>query len=246
MAPSSITSSQVLPAFFNRNSFKSVPPNSVHLYNKALVSVDRGQLVIDTDYFEKINQFSRPLSFKVNKNPEINTFKNWGVFKDITLPINSAIISDQYLLKKDRSWKNNLFEIIKNLLPKRLETTFQLTLILNAERMDSEAVKQRFLQINKFINSLNSGYVVELGLIRAYIGDKHDRLILTNYYRCISGNSFDYFNSSNLKVDTYLDIFPLNSESGVTYFNELETFKNLLQNSKEDDLFGFCENRLLL
>jgi hypothetical protein len=228
----------------------SSEPNSVHLYEKCITNKLKGHFVADS---ENINYLSENLTFRLEKGDiEKTTFLGWTkTFKLIDLPINSAVICDNYILHNHNKWRNNLFSILRNLFPKSLEVDFHLTIISEQKGLISNAnntIKPLFDEIRDFIVKLDLSYSVKFSLIATNGNAFHDRHIFTNYTRITPGTSFDEFYDSRNRPNknTYVDVKCLNSEKGGTsYFKEIQQFKDIFQKANKNEVYGEKANRLL-
>lgn len=227
----------------------STPFNSLHLYSDlhaVLLKSQLGFCIFTNDtWMNLLHYLSVKLIYKVDKNNDLNQFQGWNLLKEINLPINAAIIADNYILDKPENYKFNIFEIIKNLLPEKLEyLDFDLTIITKRDLVQP-AVK--FSKINDFIISLKKKYNVKLTIYCTPLDKPHDRLIITNYYFLQSGHSLDYFNNNGFILKgTTIIIVGLNADSNNIHTLLLEDFSRITSKGKLDfDMFGYGQNRLL-
>lgn len=229
-------------------------PNSLHLYDNGILNQQLGYFKAgkSVECFKKI---AKNFTYRIDKNQDTNTFKGWSqLFHELNLPINSAVICDNFMIKNYNNWKQNLFEIIKAILPKKLEIEFHLTLIssqVGELNTANGTIKPIFDKVQNFIEKLrcNYAYSINLNLIATNGKQFHDRHIFTNYYRITSGTSFDslYNSKGKINADTYLEVKSLNSEKGGTsYFQEITPFKKILAKAQEIEVYGENKvNRLL-
>jgi hypothetical protein len=163
---------------------------------------------ITSNYIKQVQDLSYQKKYFVapNHNQE-NMFQGWDFLSKMNFPINSAIISDNFLLDKSDTYKYNVFQIIKNLLPKSLGCDFHLTFLIK-EGFYNEV--SRINHISNFISELERPYAIKLSIYLTPANEPHDRDIITNYYWIHSGHSLDYFNSNgNLNRTTHLDFIGL-------------------------------------
>ena len=167
-------------------------------------------------YFLNLNRclpFSQLLfmhtDFIVKKTISKSDLKTWDDLSKVIHPVNSLIITDNYVLKSVEDIASNLIPILNALLPKKLSmTSFQLLIV--TQSMEEQLLQSRYSYVEDLIQSrLNRPYVIEFSLATACIGENHDRYLFTNYFMIRSGNSFNYFNrNGKAKFDTYLNVFP--------------------------------------
>lgn len=225
---------------------KQINPLAIHCYKDASIWADRGIFVKDKENWKNgIKQLSHVNSYKVHRNEKMNNFSDWRFLKNMELPINAAVIADNYILKKKELFENNLGAIIENLLPdKLLDTVFHLS-ILTARDIQSPAIKLK--RIIDYINALSKPYKVEVSLHLSSLNEPHDRDIITNYYRLHSGHSLDYYDrNGNISKSTSLDLFALNGAKDNPHQLILNEYKGIVKHAKQGfDLFGSGKNRLL-
>jgi|GEM_PF-6404464 len=222
--------------------------SSVHLYEGGIASSNKGYLNLNTTIKDKMLVFSRSIDFKVDQNPTNNTFTGWEFLKKIELPINAAVIVDNYIIANFEKWEHNLFEILRNLIPHELNNTFHLTLFSSSYGKDPSYIEMKLKKITTFINNLNRPFNIETNLYIVGNHKNHDRQIFSNYYRLVCGRSFDFYNNQGIiNAGTYLNYFPLNSEVNLSYFNELESFRLIAKDPAYQSFFGSkVMNRLLI
>lgn len=236
---------------FSENEFINVPNDAASLFllnkyqiNKLIqlgffatkttnnVTTDVKKLAINTMYY-------------VNTNVKENTFPGWSFLKPLNEPLNAAIIADNYLLDKPASYTNNIFEIIKSILPDNLDIDFHLTLIVKRDLANGQV---KFESIKTFINSLNKHYKVNLSIYLTSTHEPHDRDIITNYYWIHSGHGFDYFNErGNITHNTHLNyraILSDDNNQNFTIVKKMLAYFKRLTNTAPDFTSEIFTNRL--
>ena len=204
---------------------------------------EKGVFLNDIEtWSELILPISNRITRTISQNNHLNNFEGWNILSEIGLPINAAVISDRYFLRKPRAYNSNIYKILEYLIPSNLSVPFHLTIITSFEKAFREQLciqqlssyfDDRFIE-NELTFSLFSFSVNEL---------PHDRHILTNYYRIQSGHSFDYFNENgNINRDSTFDILPLNSESQDNYLTILKILRNIVHD--RNPVIGDGVNRL--
>ncbi len=145
---------------------------------------------------------------QVKTNKMRSDIHSWSDIKRLAHPINSLILTDNYILKDKTDIASNLIPLLDSLLPDKLDNCkFQLMII--TQLTEELMFTGRYSEILQQINSLNRKYAIELSLISCLVGSIHDRRIFTNYCMFESNNSFTYFNiKGNVKKNTTLHAFP--------------------------------------
>lgn len=143
-----------------------------------------------------------------------DTLSSWNDLKFLSeFPNNSIVVIDKYILSDNSNnrLKDNLFPLLKTLLPDKLETPLFLTIIsgdiLTSNKGASviERTKKVYGLIHSYlaqfknlkvdltiVNNDNSFYPRGLEL--------HDRVIYTNYYYLMSSKGWDIFNKKERKL----------------------------------------------
>lgn len=206
--------------------WKQVPFGSVHCYYKSLLNKPHNLLICNFDNWkDQIATISSAKSYQVSSVGRNNTFPGWSFLKTLNLPCDAAIIFDRYILKNSSDLENNLFAILSNLIPDKIQSEFQLTIM--AKKSECQDFTKAKNKIEAFLKK-NYDTKVKVGFVLADRDLPHDREILTNYYRISSGNSFNYFSSqNNVVVNTKLDFIPVLSgdyKNFISKLNELFVF----------------------
>lgn len=189
---------------------------------------------------------------QVKTNKKMSDVNSWTDFKRLAHPINSLILTDNYILKDREDIATNLIPLLDALLPVKLnKCKFQLMII--TQEMEQSIFAARYFEVFNQLNKLNRNYEIEFSLITTSIGKNHDRRIFTNYCLLESNNSFTYFNKQgNIKKNTTLHIFPsFMIASGPEVMlkknlNTLAEIKEIVDNARQNKELGSnIPNRLL-
>lgn len=130
-------------------------------------------------------------------------YKNWAEIlrsKEYRLSdCNSMIIIDNYILKNDLVIENNLFPILKELLPPELDKRIEFHLSIITEKtkddQDSKYFQGKYSFIKKKIEGLFPNLKLQFDLyIQEGKGEFHDRVIITNNTMISSEGGFDLIN----------------------------------------------------
>lgn len=161
---------------------------------------------------------------QVKKNKNRSDITSWSDFKRLSHPMNSLILTDNFILKDKSDVSTNLIPLLDALLPEKLNNCkFQLMIV--TQEMDLSMFTSRYTEVLNQLGSLSRNFEIEFSLITASLGKIHDRRIFTNYSLLESNNSFSYFNSEgNVKKNTTLHVFP---SCMVASGNELMMHKNI-------------------
>jgi hypothetical protein len=196
----------------------------------------------------------RPI--QISSRDTKDTQRGWDVLKPIKHPCNAMIISDRYFLINYWNMINDLFPILKALLPKRNPLiSFDLTIFIEkvfrkCRSKEEERLDNVYKRIESFVKhelkceNLNLTLVKLPGELAKKI---HDRHIYTNYFILYSGfgfGCFDQYGKSKLNASTTLDVFPITEDSP-----DAEVYKSFLREKKDvlaeaKDFIGSKENRL--
>lgn len=107
---------------------------------------------------------------------------------------NSMIIIDNYILKEDATIENNLFPILKELLPSELDrkVEFHLTIITESNEKDDQYFHKKYSLINKKIEGWFPNLKLQFDLyVQTGKGKFHDRVIITNNAMISCEGGFD-------------------------------------------------------
>jgi hypothetical protein len=145
---------------------------------------------------------------QVKTNSDRSDITAWSDFKQLTHPMNSLILTDNFILKDQSDISANLIPLLDALMPDELSNcNFQLMII--TQEMESSLFNSRYSEVKNKISLLGRNYEMEFSLITAAIGKTHDRRIFTNYGLLESNNSFTYFNAAGkVKKNTTMHLFP--------------------------------------
>lgn len=171
---------------------------------------DYGIIVI---CIENINDF-KPLLFDHGvalHRKEDADWKKCLSKEEITIPCNSLVIIDNYMLNDSASIDENITQIFDALLPKRLNSslTFQLTLFatLTNDRGISYNSKGRFKQITDILQQLRPNINFSVCIVKCSKDKFHDRTIATNNLYICCGGGFDLFKRGKAQKTTTVCAF---------------------------------------
>ena len=147
--------------------------------------------------------------------PDIIHFTSYNKIRNFRHPIHALIIFDLYILgdKDNQRMRDNLFPLLKNLLilPSKNQT-IDLMIITKFNEFIPEDIKEKYDQINNFLNETFDDVRIHLSLIE--YSKKHKpyddaslkaRRIYTNYLLVKSDDSFTYFRPGG-KINNTTDI----------------------------------------
>ena len=221
-------------------------PNSIFLHVELTAKYQMGWCMLNSLTWKKvINSLSSKITLKVDKNYSINEFKGWSFLNEISLPINAAIIADNFIMDKPETYEFNIFSIIEKILPEELDNIdFDLAIITKRDLVNPRG---KWGKLNTFIKEIRKKYVVNLSIFCTPSDEPHDRDIITNYFRVHSGHSLDYYNKNNrIAKDTTIQFSGLNCSNDNTHRLLLNNYVNVTSRAKKEfDLFGSGEHRLL-
>lgn len=229
-----------------------------------------GVLILNSNSINHIKNLSIRYSKDYEKNEDVTikkgnqTFSGWIVFlekvKFNIAPLNSMVIIDNFLFNHLESGKRNLLDLILSLLPKELDCTFHILIIIDNRK--AKFNDKKLEEIKNDIQTelqLKQKYKIEVGIMSHGVDEKlHARLLITNYHFIRSEYGVDVFNNGKVKKDNHQELLgvyhTLSIEGGDTeiktvcrklkYIKEkLTAVKNL--NQSTDIIVGECDNRLL-
>jgi hypothetical protein len=197
-----------------------------------------------------------PITNDPNCNPR---FDSWNYLQNFPHPINS-IICDRYILQQKGSFRNNLFEIVKqlrcrNLLKTEVEILIISKLTNQNQNNDIEdygnTIKDQLIKFHDMKKlKLN---IVKLAVDESNRGKfyrEHGRSLITNYWYLNPQNSFNFFkydrstDSIKLIVEDNIDFrFVFRKEVRNLLKARLKIFKDILANIQDTEvqrrLFGY-------
>lgn len=159
-------------------------------------------LHINDDILEKMDYH---FAYSFNKKRE-NTYKTWErLFEAEKIkPVNSAILIDNYLWSYEKYINNNnednLFPILKSIIPKTLAVPFYLLIIIQNSKSDN-IIKHKEEFVETMVESIKESFKnidIKVGIITQI--DKeifHRRLIITNHHLIYSDKGFTVFMRNN-------------------------------------------------
>lgn len=197
------------------------------------------------NWSSKVNLITRQLTFVVGSTRN-NTFKGWQSV-DIwnETPSSGLIIADPYILSHELSI-NNLFQILKNLLPKTtINAPYDISIFIGSKNMDIKDVQKKYQKIMDYLQDLDLNYKLNLS-VHIIQGDKlHDRDILTNYKWIHSGHSFNYYNKNKqINKRTTLDVKSIASIDSNPHISLIKNFSELAKGTVGIDMIGNGINNL--
>lgn len=138
-------------------------------------------------------------------------FEDVSSWKDVfsvmkIIPINAAVIIDNYLLSSNFERRRpSLYSLIKALVPDGLSIPFHLTIFLYNK--NGELKKEKMEQVISEIHNLKLGSEIKVSIVAHTSGDvTHDRKILTNYHLITSGRGFGVIDSYGVKQNAQGDV----------------------------------------
>lgn len=191
-----------------------------------------GVFVLSYDEIKHIHEYNTSFRFWFLKNNKGTN--NWSdaLSKKTITPCSAAIISDNYLFKRKKYYKENLYTIISKLVCKKLKTDFHLTLISKINHSFKKGVAESLIiEIEKKFKN------VKVGIITHTNPKIHERVILTNHHYLYSDKGFNIILDNNIKEQTKGSInwvySNIKNELGVIYKEEHSEYLDIFKkNSK--------------
>jgi len=206
---------------------------------------DYGMLFVSNEMKnEKANILFNTGSVEIEKDKD--DYKNWKDLanqKYFIHPCNSIIITDNYIVKNEKHYKDNLFALINVILPKSLnKLPFQITIIAD-EYLSEEKKKICYESIVNHLKYLKEErgyrYDIELKIIFQTNNENHARNLITNYLRLSPDDSFNWFeenreHNKRFRNDYHLRITSNLKLSYSTIFND-SGYKKIKEQYKKYD-----------
>ena len=155
-------------------------------------------------------KFARGTDFHVDRDE--GDFSGFQDLLKFRTPVNSILITDNYILSQRSKIKANILEILTNLIPKRRgDSKVPLEIMIVTCTVDGTLP-----EINSFITEhlkkeLRSA-AVTVSIVKIKQESFHDRLIFSHFFYFESGQSFNYCNEMGKLfpgMSTSLKAFPL-------------------------------------
>lgn len=164
--------------------------------------------------------------------------KKWGDIKRYLSPCTDIIISDPYILCDPSVYRNNLYELVKDICSYAQATKLNVVLFtVRSENIDVESIKK---ELKKTVKEM-TGVAPDVTLVfqnkaprhsNTTLSEKkaveHDRTIFTNYKYITSGDTFNYFNGKYEIITSgrWLTICSMaskeNFEHGIDFIKKLQ------------------------
>jgi hypothetical protein len=225
----SISKNPMLKKLFKRNSSSLIPDKESYksIDNKDYSNFLNDILILDVKDSEtkKIREEYGILAINIKENFLENQNYHYGfsiglaptslkecwseLFKEpIIEPINSAIIIDNFLWTKISDYyqenTDNIYPILKAIIPKNLKVTFNLTIVLQTKdgRLERKKAKPIITKMKKAIKK-DIGVNIEISIAtQTDTAVFHERVILTNYHYICSHKGFICFKNKEKIKET--------------------------------------------
>ena len=190
-------------------------------------------------------------------------FEDISSWKDVldtaqVIPINAAIIIDNYIFNAFDRRKSSLYNLVTALVPEGLTIPFHLTIFVNNGKNDLK--KEKMNQVVTEIHELKLGSEIKVSIVAHMSGEiTHDRKILTNYHLITSGRGFGIIDNKGVHENalgevksTFHNINLISSYTSDKHIHSqvLDWMKEIYFHEKGDGLYAFevgddFNNRLL-
>ncbi len=172
---------------------------------------------------------------------------NWNFANQFKHPFNAMVIADNYAFADDfdrtdkrKLIKENIIELLRNILPKKLEKQiFHLTIIVEKDAIRNIENQHKFLtfQLSKLFD-----YKIELTILKVSKRNLHDRNIITNYTWINSGFGFSLFRNKRVRKDTHLSFYPVTylQKKFLGYNEQIKTDEKL---SSISEIYNFLQKQ---
>lgn len=218
--------------YINRN----IDPCSVHLHNGNKHFDQCNLLLAQADnWLQKLKYINkRAEEYSVSGNPSNHDFPGWNYFKETSknYPVNSLVISNNYLLNESKTFDKNILKIIEALMPIHINSEFHLTITYSSNG-DKATEENNFHRINSFITNFRKDYDIKFNLFSLHPTKIHPRLILSNYYNIEIDHNFDFYDANeNIKYDAWLKFIPLNGIAGNKHYTKRKKIAEEIKKEK--------------
>ncbi len=212
-------------------------PRAVYFLNITKEKADKhqkeyGQIIqgidgIDDSILRKTYYRNLPINTVCNANGK----NGWQQLLDIDLPpVNSIVISDNFLFANEDGIRGtgNVIQLIKSLLPDKLNTEFHVLLIAQEHKDKNKAWCNKLTgDIITSLKNLNKSYKIIFELV--FSTTIHKRIAISNYFTITPDKGFAIFKSGELRVvqeDTEIQVdqmfHRINKNEGDTEFDNAE------------------------
>jgi len=241
----------------DENCLDKIDPCSIHLHEgNQYFDLRKIFLARKDDWKRKLQSVNQnAIEYSISKINNSGDFVGWKELgkKVREFPMNSLVICNNYVLEKKEAYENNIFSIIRELLPQHINCDFHLTIIAGIIDKDNKNKrKARYDKLKNYIEELNKSrdYPICFNLFFLDTKKVHSRMMISNYWRVTSDHNFDFYTENDeQKYTSKLMFLPLNCPMDGNQHNtlrrELAAEINSAENSK--DHFGWeGRNRLLI
>lgn len=195
-------------------------------------------VLTNKDFKTKWEILSKCKSISINKGERFNSitdFWNKTLENYINIPCEFLIIQEPFLFNKiiPKNQEHDIDNKAEN-IEKMLKIMNKKEYLIICRNIKNRAGKNEFRK-NKTIEEIKTNYAISDDNLLDYKEEAgshriiHDRFFLTNYFYFRSGNSFDYFNSNDNKVQLSTSLI---ATSIVNDFSSFLNFKKYYKNIK--------------
>jgi hypothetical protein len=134
----------------------------------------------------------------------IQELKGWEFIKQVHLPCTDIIIADPYILSDENLFEQNLYELIMKLCSHLKDNKVNIV-IFSMSEYNKGAYRPDISKISSCIKNKVKTICRAKPNVTFIVRSKkveHDRMIVTNYNAYVSGDSFNYFDSSYNLITT--------------------------------------------
>jgi len=198
------------PEQFDDNFFQKVNPHSIFFikdknkYSKYQKKYGMWFIAVEDLFKCKITKRTKKTLSTIEDEED---YSGWNeLLHDLKHPCNSMIISDNYILDNNDDLEENLWTILRIMLPQELtKNRFHLTIITDSK----SDIRKKYKLLTQEIKKIRSSYNIDLKIVnqsraKAMEVRIHDRYILTNYLCIFSGYGFNLFKGEKIKKTTRL------------------------------------------
>lgn len=179
-------------------------------------------------------------------------FTDWSVIGNNSSPCTDIVIVDEFVFaESDINYVNNGYEIIRQLCEHCQCKEMNIVIITQRKYEVGKDNKEFEIPINTIIRGIK-GTVSSLGINPSVTlvldTEEHDRMIITNYKKFVSGASFKYFSINKTfssKGSTFNAHSLADTTNRETADKNLKKFQGYVDNSLECNIIGDKKSNLL-
>lgn len=162
--------------------------------------------------------------YTICKDPR--KFKSWDDINISPTPCSDIIVADRYIFSNIELLKSNLYKILKHLCSKVKRSIVNIVIFTKGDK--DCCYKDIISEIKKLIKD-TIGQEPKVTIVPSAMKQEHDRTIFSNYMSYNSGDSFNYFDSSNNIITKGRNVYIKSNASKENLNSSLQFVENMQQ-----------------